>query len=201
MGWLNILKRQTPEEFYSSFSDGIIVNAAAFQASIETFSTAQSIQIFEEFACYLLHWVDRYAYAEIGKEGRNILFDNVATGTISKYPYLLIDDEQKQDSAGDAFCDTLERRQVTYSNCKVNEEGVAGSMEFALACYIHQVVHGTCPEKLVDTITKNGEVAEEDDVCLPHPNEVLRITIFSHEYLKSLDIKKRLKQFVSICNI
>ena len=200
MGLLNIFKRQTPEEFYSLFAHDIVIHSLAYQSQIEGISKKQSILVGAELCWYLLHWVDRCAFAELGEEGRDIVFDNVAALTINEYTDMFGEDNEEHESLGDEYTDTLGKRQITYGKCKVDEECVAGSMGFALACFMHQVVHGTCTESLIDTITINQKVSTEDVDYLPDFEEVLLINIFSVEYLKSLDIKKRLKQYISICS-
>ena len=130
MGLLSIFKRQTPEEFYGSFAHDIVLSALAYQAQIEGASAGESVLVGAEWCWYLLHWVDRCAFVELGEEGRDIVFDNVAARTINEYTQLFIDDYEKQDSVGDAFNDTLGKRQVIYGKCKVNEAARAGSMEY-----------------------------------------------------------------------
>ncbi len=199
MGLLSIFKRQTPEEFYRSLAHDIVLSALAFQTEIEGVNAGQSVLVGAELTWYLLHWLDRFAYAELGEEGRDVVFDNVSARTINEYVDTLFEGEETQDSIGDVLCDILGKRQTSYGKCK-SEVSKPGSTEYALACYIHQVINGTCSESLVDKIIQNREVSVEDVDYLPYPDKIWLITILSCEYLKSLDIKKRLKQYISICS-
>ena len=86
MGMLSFFRKSTHQKISKSLADKIFLCALKYRDSIEDEESLQlTADAGAEYAYLLLHIVDRLAFKILGKDGRNLIYDEVSRIVLDNY--------------------------------------------------------------------------------------------------------------------
>jgi len=107
--------------------------------NFETSTQAQRVDLLEEVVCYLVHFVDRWLYAQTTQDQRSEFIDCLVRDLAR-----LLEDSRVDVQGGDgyqgAFIDILNRRTADYAAFSYSEEE---GCSFAMRCRLGEMVQET----------------------------------------------------------
>jgi hypothetical protein len=106
--------------------------------NFETSTQAQRVDLLEEVACYLVHFSDRWLYAQ-ATQAQRAEFIDILVRDLAR----LLEDSRVDVQGGDgyqgAFIDKLNRRSADYASYSFDEED---GCSFAMRCRLGEMVQG-----------------------------------------------------------
>lgn len=122
MGLFSLFRKSTHQEICRSIADKIVLCALKYSDSIEDVESLQlTADAGAEYAYLLLHIVDRLAFKVLGKDGRNLVYDEVSKLVLDSYCRAVLrpsTPDSKILTLSEKMLTDLNSRQLIYSQCK-----------------------------------------------------------------------------------
>lgn len=176
MGFLSFFRRSSADDICNKLSIDIILTALQYCKKLDANDNGQAAKAGREYAIFLLHMLDRQAFAMLGELGRDAIFDYVSYKVVNVYTHNTFQKGSSSNtikSATREMWQILNERQSSYSLCKllISDDGFAskGTLIFALSYFIHRVMEPSAEIGNVDSVLR-GDVQLDDETISNLPD-------------------------------
>jgi len=157
---------------------------------------SKSIFVKAELLYYLLHMLDRVAFAEGGIELRDQVVDEATFQVIANFISDEGVSEDARDKLSNRMLDTFNERQETYGSCSIGGEFPSrGTVFFAYAFYVQREDGKTRRDDVDDILRGERDIADDEISDFPDPLEILEGHIKAVDLVTNLNFSGVLKNY------
>lgn len=197
MGLFSFFGSKSPEEVYSSIAKSIVVSALLYSKELGAENNKHAADAGAEVVYFLLHILDRAAFATLGSEKRSTVFDEVSEIALDDYTKATLSSApiELQLKIKTHMLQTLDVRQNIYGQCESLAGKLAerGTMVFAFSFYVHRAMELTQRNDVDEILVGNQDVTISDGDTFPDFSTNLHNAAWIGNVIKELEFEKDLK--------